>query len=91
VELVDRVEVGGDGAHHQVAVAARADQRVGAQEVVLSEVVAGGGELELVLRALRGIAPTPGGIELDEGELDEVPFAHVGSIECGACVADAGP
>ena len=76
VQLVDRLEAGADRAHHQVAVAARAHRRVGAQEVVLAELAAGGRELALVLGPLGGRKPAPGGIDLDEGELDEVALRH---------------
>ena len=48
VQLVDRLEAAGDRPHHQVAVAARAHERVGAQEVVVAELAAGGRELALV-------------------------------------------
>ena len=72
MELVDRVDRLADHPQHQVGVAARADQRVGAQEVVLGEVGAGGGELALVLGALRGVEPAPRRVELQKGELDVV-------------------
>ena len=76
VQLVDRVEVWRGGAHQQVAVAAQADQAVRAQVVVLREVVARGGELALVLRALERVAPAPRGIDLDERVLDERALRH---------------
>ncbi len=76
VKLVDRVEARGDRADHQVRVAARADERVGAQEVVLGEVVAGRGELELVAGALGQLPPAPGRIDAQERELDVMAGGH---------------
>ena len=73
---MDRVEAGGDRADHQVGVAARADQRVGAQVVVAAEVLERGGELALVLRALVGAPAPPLGPDLEERELDEVALCH---------------
>ena len=61
---------------HQVGVAARADQRVGAQEAVGAEVFAGGGELVLVARPLGGGQSAPGRIDLEERVLDEVAMGH---------------
>ena len=52
MELVDAVEVLGLGDQQQLGVAARADQREGLQQVAVGEVLAGGQELALVLRAL---------------------------------------
>ena len=76
MELVDALEVLGLGEDHHVRVAARADQREGAQQMVLAEVLAGGDELALVLVALLvGQAP-PGGIDLQERVLDEVTSRH---------------
>ena len=54
VELVDRVEHGVTVRTIRSVVAARAHQRVGAQEVVGGEFGARGGELPLVLGALAG-------------------------------------
>ena len=82
VELVDRVERVGDHPQHQVGVAARADQRVRAQEMVLGEVGAGGGELALVLGALGRIEPAPGRIELQKGELDVVALCSATPQVC---------
>jgi hypothetical protein len=76
VELVDRLESRRRDAHHQVGVAARAHERVGAQEVVVGEVVAGGRELALVAGPLAGLQAAPGGVQLEERELDEMPAGH---------------
>ena len=73
---MDRVEAGRDGAHHQVGVAARADQRVGAEVVVAAEVLQRGRELALVLSALIGAPAPPLGPDLEERELDEVALCH---------------
>ena len=48
MELVDVGQPGAGGPEHQVGVAARADQREGAQEAIRGEVLAGGRELALV-------------------------------------------
>ena len=64
MELVDAVEVLGLREQHQVGVAARADEAERPQQVVLGEVLAGGGELALVGRALVAVEPPPGGVEL---------------------------
>ena len=62
----------GPAQQHQIRVAARADERKGAEEAVGREVVAGRHELALVPRALVcGQAP-PGRVDLQERELDEV-------------------
>ena len=80
VQLVDRLERR-EMAHHEVAVAARADERVGAQIVVLSN-PASRGELALVCRALLAGAPPPGGVHLDERVLDVAArLSHWVSVE----------
>jgi hypothetical protein len=52
VQLVDRLERARDGPDHEIAVAARTNQRVGPQVVILAEFPACGGELAFVGRAL---------------------------------------
>ena len=76
MELVDQLEPRGGGAQHQIGVAPGADQGVRAQEMVLREVVAGGGELLLVAGALTRFEAPPSRVELEEGELDEMPAGH---------------
>ncbi len=73
---MDAVEVLGLRQQHQLGVAARADQRERLQQVTVGEVLAGGDQLALVLCALLGVEPPPGGVELDEAVLDEMPSAH---------------
>ena len=72
VEVVDVREPGAGGPEHEVGVAARADEREGAQEAVGGEVLAGGRELVLVRLPLRGGQAPPGRVDLQERELDEV-------------------
>jgi hypothetical protein len=92
VELVDALEVRGLRQQHQVGVAARADQRERPQQALAREVFAGGQELALVARALGVVEPPPGGVDLQEGVLDEVAFGHCASQSIGtvmlACGAD---
>src|ERR1039458_1844540 len=76
VQLVDAIEVLRLGDQQQLRVAARTYQREGLQQMAVGEVLAGGVELALVLRALLVIEPAPGGVELQERVLDEVPRAH---------------
>ena len=75
VQVVDRLEAARDRPDQEVAVAARAHQRVGAEEVVLAEVAAGGHELALVRGALGGGAAAPGRIHLHGGVLHVVALA----------------
>jgi hypothetical protein len=76
VELVNPLEVLGLAEQHHLGVAARADQGERTQQVPVGEVLAGGDELALVLRALLVLEPPPGRIHLQEGVLDEVPDRH---------------
>ena len=76
MQLVDPVEVLRLGDQQQLGVAARAHERERLQQVPVGEVLAGGVELALVLRALLVREPSPGGVELQERVLDEVPRAH---------------
>ena len=73
---MDRLEPARDGAHHQVAVAARADERVRAEEVVFAEGPAGGRELTLVGGTLGGGPAPPGRVDLHEGVLHVVALAR---------------
>ena len=66
----------GDRPHHQVRVAAGADQRIGAEVVIARELLERGLELALVLGALVRGAPPPFRAHLEERELDEVPLSH---------------
>ena len=72
VELVDVGEARGGGPQHQVGVAARADQRVCAQEAVRGEVVAGRLELALVRLPLGERQAPPGRVHLQKRELDDI-------------------
>ena len=84
MELVDAVEVLGLGDEHQVGVAARADEaRSACSRWSAREVLAGGEELALVRRALGGVQPAPGGVDLQEGVLDEVTLRHVTDDDSG--------
>jgi hypothetical protein len=76
VELVDALQVGGLREQHQVGVAARPDERERAQQPLGREVLAGGRELALVARAIVGLQPPPGGIDLQERVLDELSLGH---------------
>ncbi len=80
VELVDAVEVLGLGEQHQLGVAARADERERLQQVPVGEVLAGGHQLALVLRATLGVQPPPRRVDLEERVLDEVTSAHVARL-----------
>ena len=73
---MDAVEVLRLGDQQQLGVAARADEREALQQVPVGEVLAGGHELALVLRALLVLEPPPRGVELQERVLDEVARAH---------------
>ena len=69
---MDPLEVLGLAEQHQVRVAAGADEREGAQQVAVGEVLAGGDELTLVLRTALGVEPAPRRVDLQEGVLDEM-------------------
>ena len=77
MELVDPLEVLGLGEDHHVGVAAGADQREGAQQMILAEVLTGGDELALVLLALGVREPAPGGVDVQERVLDEMARRHL--------------
>src|SRR4029453_8040564 len=91
VQLVDRVESSRERADHHVAVAAPADQRVGAQVVVGSELAAGGDELALVGGAFLAGTPSPSGIDLQERVFDVAALlAHLHTVwRTALCRADA--
>ena len=59
-----------------VGVAARADERERTQQMAVGEVLAGGDELALVGGAPFVVEPPPGGVDLEEGVLDEVADGH---------------
>ena len=59
---------------HHVDVAAGPDQREALQQMIGTEVLAGGDELGLVGGTLLGVEPAPRRIHLEEGVLDEVPL-----------------
>ena len=73
---MDRLEPRAGGAQHQIGVPARPDQRVGAEEVIVGEVVAGGRELALVAGSLVRVEAPPCRVQAQESELDEVPLGH---------------
>ena len=68
--------IGALGEHQQVGVAAGADRRIGAQRAVGGVVLAGREELAFILRPRLGVAALPGGVELEERELDERALGH---------------
>jgi hypothetical protein len=68
-----------------------ADQAERPQEVVLAEVLAGGGELALVVGALLGVQTPPGRVELEERVLHEMPAAHFTKYSCRVRVALVSP
>ena len=76
MELVDALEVRGLREQHQVGVAAGADRGERPQQALGREVLAGGGELALVGRALLVGQAAPGRIDLQEGVLDDVSLGH---------------
>ena len=78
VQLVDPLEVLGLGDEQHVGVPAGADGRERLQEMVLAEVLAGGEHLALVRRAFLRVEAPPGGVDLQERVLDEVPVRHSG-------------
>ena len=83
VEGVDVLEDRALAEQQQVGVAAGADRRIRSQRAVLGEVLAGGQELGLVGRPLLGDAPPPGGVELEERELDERAAGHETKVNGG--------
>ena len=84
MELVDAVEVLGLGDEHEVGVAAGADEREALEQMVGAEVLAGGEELALVLRAPGAVLAAPGGVDLQERVLHEMTVAH-GIQDTPAC------
>ena len=81
VQLVDRLERARDRTDHEVGVAARAHQRVGAQVVLLAERAASGRKLALVGRPLLARAPAPGRIHLEKGVFHVVALlGHTTSV-----------
>ena len=76
VELVDALQVRGLREQHQVGVAARAHGRERPQQALGREVLAGGGELPLVGRALLVGQAAPGRVDLEERVLDDMAFGH---------------
>src|SRR5512144_1007328 len=76
MEGVDFLEDRALAEQQEVGVAAGADRRIRSQRAVLGEVLAGGLELGLVGGPLLGASPAPGGVELEEGELDEGAGGH---------------
>jgi hypothetical protein len=76
VQLVDALEVRRLRKQQHVGVAPRAHEGERPQEPLGREVLAGGQELALVTRPLVRIEPPPGGIDFEEGVLDEVALGH---------------
>src|SRR4051794_41879567 len=68
---------------HQIRVAPGADRRIRSQRAVLGEVLAGRQELGLVGRPLLGGPSAPGGVELEERELDERAAGHETKVNGG--------
>ena len=76
MELVDPLEVLGLAQQHQVSVPARPNEREGAEQVTVGEVLAGGDEFALVLGAAFLVQPAPGRVDFQEGVFDEMSYRH---------------